>query len=166
MRDDAIYSLLNKGLSCDVTPRTTPIEDILAGDEKAAQSLPVKMEEEARQETVRFIKRSSRPETTKAEKEALRTLKNNIHLAIVPADKGNATVILITVDYKQKIIALLEDPSYKRMARDPTESTERKTTLLLIKSTHRRYLRTTVSGRLQIPETIWTSQGTQRGGAL
>jgi hypothetical protein len=47
-----------------VTPRTTPIEDILAGDEKAMQSLPVKMEEEARQETVRIIRRSSTPETT------------------------------------------------------------------------------------------------------
>jgi hypothetical protein len=69
-------------------------------------------------------------------------------------------VILITVDYKQKIIALLEDPSYKRLARDPTESTEGKTTLLLKKSTHRRYLRTTASGPLQIPETIWTSQDT------
>jgi hypothetical protein len=62
--DDAIYSLLKKGLNCDVTPRTTSIEDILAGDEKAVQSLPVKMEAEARQETVKFIKRSSRPETT------------------------------------------------------------------------------------------------------
>ena len=93
-------------------------------------------------------------------KEAQRTLKINTDLAILPADKGNATVILITVDYKQKIIALLEDPSYKRLARDPTESKERKTTLLLKKSTHRRYLQTTASGLLQIPETIWTSQDT------
>jgi hypothetical protein len=56
--------LLKKGLYYDVTPRTTPTEDILAGDEKAVQSLPAKMEEEARHETVRFIRRSSRPETT------------------------------------------------------------------------------------------------------
>jgi len=39
------------------------------------------------------------------------------------------------VDYKQKITSLLEDPSYRRLARDPTDSTERKTTLLLKKST-------------------------------
>jgi hypothetical protein len=60
-------------------------------------------------------------------------------------------LILIIVDYKQKIIALLEDPPYKRLARDPTESTKGKTTLLLKKSTHRRYLLTTASDRTRSP---------------
>jgi hypothetical protein len=44
-------------------------------------------------------------------------------------------VILNTADYKQKITSLLEDPSFRRLTRDPTDSTERKTTLLLKKST-------------------------------
>ena len=116
-----------------VTPRTIPIEDILAGVEKALQSLPVEMAEEARQETVRIIKSSSRPRNniTRAEKETLRTLKDNTDLTILPADKSNATVILNTADYKQKITSLLEDPSYRRLTRDPTDSTERKTALLL-----------------------------------
>jgi len=39
------------------------------------------------------------------------------------ADKGNATMILNTVDYKQ-ITSLLEDPSYRRLARHPTDSIE------------------------------------------
>jgi len=51
------------------------------------------------------------------------------------ARQGNATVILNTVDYKQKITSLLEDPSYRRLTRDPTDSTEWKTTLLFKKST-------------------------------
>jgi arginine repressor len=82
--------------------------------------------EEARQETVRIIKSSSRPRDnlTRAEKEALRTLKKNTDLTILQADKGNATVILNTVDYKQKITSLLEDPSCTRLARDHTELTE------------------------------------------
>jgi hypothetical protein len=67
--------------------------------------------------------------------EALRTLKTNTDLTILPADKGNATVILNNGDYKQKITFLLEDPSYRRLTRDPTDSTERKTTSLLKKST-------------------------------
>jgi hypothetical protein len=72
--------------------------------------------------TVRIITSSSRPRDNKttAEREALKTLKNNNDLTILPADKGNATVILNTVDYKQKIISLLEDP-YRRLNRDPTE---------------------------------------------
>jgi len=116
-----------------VTPRTIPIEDILAGVEKAVHSLPVEIAEEAKQETVRIIKGSSRPKhnITKAERTALRILKNNTDLSILPAGKGNATVILNTVDYKQKITSLFEAASYRRLARDPTDSTERKTTLLL-----------------------------------
>jgi len=95
------------------------------------------LQEEARQETVRIMKSSSRPRDnlTGAEKEALRTLKKNTDLTILPADKGNATVILNAVDYKQKITSLLEDPSYRSLASDPTGSTELKTTLLLKKST-------------------------------
>ena len=94
-----------------MTPRTIPIEDILAGVEKAVQSVPVEMAEKARQETVRITKSSSRPrDLTRAEKEALRTLKKNTDLSILPAGKSNATMILNTVDYKQKIISHPEDP--------------------------------------------------------
>ena len=109
-----------------MTPRTIPIEDTLAGDKKAVQSLPVEMVEDARQETVRIIKSSSRPKYNlmKAEREALRTLRKNNDLTILPPDKGNGTVILITVAYKEKITSLLKDPSYRRLARDPTDSTE------------------------------------------
>jgi hypothetical protein len=44
-------------------------------------------------------------------------------------------VIIDSVDYKQKTTSLLDDPSYRRLARDPTETTERKTTSLLKEST-------------------------------
>ena len=44
-------------------------------------------------------------------------------------------LILNTVDYHHKITFRLADPSYRKLARVPTESTERKTTLLLKKST-------------------------------
>jgi len=78
--DDGVSSLLQKGLNYAVTPSTIPIEDILAGVEKAVQSLPVEMAEEARQETVRIIKSSSRPtdNLTRAERDALRALKKTI----------------------------------------------------------------------------------------
>ena len=86
-------------------PRTPPIEEILVGIEKAVRSLPVEQAEEARHESVRIIKTSTRPKNnlTKNERTALTALKDNTHLTILPADKGNATVILNTTDYKQKI---------------------------------------------------------------
>ena len=121
-----------------VTPRSIPVEDILAAVEKAVQSLPVETAEEARQETMRIIKNSSRPRDnlTRTERAALKSLKLNTNLTILPADKGNAMVILNTTDYKQKIASLLEDPAYRRLTKDPTDSIERKTTQLLKKSTH------------------------------
>jgi len=75
---------------------------------------------------VRIIKSFSRPRDnlTRAERETLNTLKKSTNLSILPTDKGNATMILNTVYYKQKITSLLEDPSYRRVAKDPTDSTE------------------------------------------
>jgi hypothetical protein len=134
--DDGTYSLLQKGLNYAVTSRNKPI-DILAVVEKAVQSLPVEMAEEARKETIGIIKSSSKhtDNLTRAEREALWNLQKNMDLSILPADEGNTTVILNTVDYKPKITSLLEDPSYRKLARDLLNRQNKKTTLLLKKFT-------------------------------
>jgi hypothetical protein len=46
-------------------------------------------------------------------------LYGRILTTILPADKGNATVALNSVDYSQKIGAVLQDPAYRRLAKDP-----------------------------------------------
>jgi len=61
----------------------------------------------------------------KTERAALKTLKDNTNLTILPADKGNAMMVLNTSDYKQKISSLLEDPVYRKLAKDPTDAIER-----------------------------------------
>jgi hypothetical protein len=131
--DEALSSLLQKGLNSAVTSRSTPIEDILTGVEKAVLSLPAEMAEEARQETVRILKHSSQPRDNlkKTERAALKSLKDNTNLTILPADKGNATVVHNTIDYKHKISSLLEETTYRMLTKDPTEAIERKTKLLL-----------------------------------
>jgi hypothetical protein len=93
------------------------------------------MAEEARQETVRILKHSSRPRDNlrKTERTALKSLKDNTNLTILPADKGNATVVLNTTDYKHKISSLIEEPAYRKLTKDSTEAIERKTILLLKK---------------------------------
>jgi len=110
---DAVTSLLQKGLNFAVKPRSTPIEDILTSVEKAILSLPIEKAEDARQAAVRILKNSSRPTDNlkKTERAALKTLKDNVNLTILPVDKGNATVVLNTADYIQKIPSLLQDPS-------------------------------------------------------
>jgi len=89
------------------------------------------MAEEARQEAVRIMKAHHCPDITKTESSALKTLKDNTNLTILPAEKGNATVVLNTSDYKQKISYILEDPAYRKLAKEPSDAIERKTTLLL-----------------------------------
>ena len=72
---------------------------------------------------------SSRPRDNlrTTERAALKTLKDNVNLTILPADKGNTTVVLNTSDYKQKISSLLEDPAYRILTKYPTDSIEGKT---------------------------------------
>nr|VZI42700.1 unnamed protein product [Spirometra erinaceieuropaei] len=49
---------------------------------------------------------------SKAERDALRELKADKNLVIVPADKGRATVVLDRTDYLQKAKGLLEDRQF------------------------------------------------------
>ena len=85
--------------------------------------------EEARHESVRIIKTTTKTKNnlTKNERMALKTLKDNTQLTILPAYKGNAMVILNTMDYKLKIASLLGDSAYKKLDKDPTNSIEQKT---------------------------------------
>ena len=50
---------------------------------------------------------------------------------ILPADKGNATVVMKTEDYDKKIQELLDPAEYKKLNRDPTNKTLRKTNQLI-----------------------------------
>jgi hypothetical protein len=55
-------------------------------------------------------------------------------LTILPADKDNAAVVLGTSEYNKKIATLLQNKAYTKLKKDSTESIERKTVLLLKKS--------------------------------
>jgi len=79
------------------------------------------MAEEARMETVRIIKHATKPRDNlnKTERIALRSHKNNTDLTILPADKGNATLILNTTDYQQKIASLLSTSIIQKINQGP-----------------------------------------------
>jgi hypothetical protein len=55
-------------------------------------------------------------------------------MTVLPADKGNATVVLLSEDYHSKIRIVLSDPVYKKLTADPTNRIERRTTALVKKS--------------------------------
>ena len=65
------------------------------------------------------------------EKQAIKSLNADKNITILPADKGNATVIMDTTDYKEKIEELLEPHTYKKLNQDPTGKILRKTNNLI-----------------------------------
>jgi len=65
--------------------------------------------------------------TKEQPKQAFHTLWGNVDLTILPACKGNAMVILNITDCME-VMSLLVDPVYKKLARDPTQSMEWRTT--------------------------------------
>ena len=135
--DNSTLSVLFKGLNFTIAPTSVPIKEILIGVQKAARTLPIEVAEEIRHETARIIMNASKPKDnlTTTERRALTALHRDSELTILSADKGNATVILNTVDYIKKIHMLLEDLAYKKFTKDPTNTVECKTGLLLKKST-------------------------------
>ena len=68
---------------------------------------------------------------TVAEFRALQTTRQDSSIVILPADKGNAAVVMNSVDYDNKIKKLLSDPVFKTLARDPTQRIAKTTTKLI-----------------------------------
>jgi ATP-dependent Lon protease len=132
--EPAAVSILSKGLNyAQTTSIKSNMKDFISGIEQAIHHLPTETAEEIRQEASRIIRlaKPQRTNTSKAEREALRTLRNDDSITILPADKGNATVILSSTDYKSKIISLLDDHVYKKLLYDPTSKTEKQTASLI-----------------------------------
>ena len=83
---------------------------------------------------------------TRRESMALKSLKNNRHVRILQADKGNCTVVLNESTYKEKIASLLDASVYEILHKDPTAQIERKIWTLLTK--HKTILPTTLKRKL------------------
>lgn len=88
--------------------------------------------DEIQQETVRILKQSNQPKgnLSRAAIEALHMLQGNGDLVFLPIDKDNTGYL--HHHYVGKISHLVEDSSYRRLAKDPTQSMEWRTMLLLL----------------------------------
>ena len=62
----------------------------------------------------------------KEEREALRDLRNDSSIVLLEADKGNSTVVMDAEDYEKKALDLIEKPPFKKLAKDPTKSNEKR----------------------------------------
>ncbi|XP_067653260.1 uncharacterized protein [Haliotis asinina] len=63
---------------------------------------------------------------TKTEREALKDLRNDDSITIVPADKGKAIIILNTPDFESVVHKILDDTTtYRQLQNDPTQKLQR-----------------------------------------
>jgi hypothetical protein len=122
--DPAAVSILSKCLNYTHTwsPKSN-LKDVISGVDRAIHHLPTETAEEIRQEICRFLGNSKPPQkknTSKAERDTLQALRNNKDITVLPADKGNATIVLLNEDYHSKIRNMLSDPVYKKLTADTT----------------------------------------------
>ena len=65
---------------------------------------------------------------------ALQDLNRDTDIIVLPADKGNMTVVINTSDYKKKMKGLLSDKTYRKLDKDPTNTITQNTRDLVEKS--------------------------------
>lgn len=124
-----MISILSKGFNFGVVPPKIPNEDIITGIESAICKLNDNIAETIRQESCHILRKSHPPKSniTKNEARALKELRTNTEIVILPADKGNATVIMKSEDYHAKMNNILKDPAYKLHSNNPITYLEKTT---------------------------------------
>ncbi|XP_072028121.1 uncharacterized protein [Amphiura filiformis] len=118
-------SVLKKGLNFAVSPTQIPVVEFITGIETATKAIGHNTDEAARLrlDCIDILDHAKVPESniTKEERSALRDLKSDRNITILPADKGRSTVVLNTATYKEKASELLSDGNtYENIKKEPT----------------------------------------------
>ena len=120
--------VLSLGLNFAVAPKRIPYQDIIVATESTARQLDSEKAKTLRMEVSTALHKA-RPPASNVDKGMLRALKNlrkDEDIVILPADKGNATVVMDKVEYVKKMDLMLRDGAYKTLPRDPTSKVEAK----------------------------------------
>ena len=118
--------VLALGLNYAITPKQIPMLDIIAATEATASHLDEEKAQKLGLE-VSSVLNSARPLKKNLSgklQKAIRDLRRDKNITILPADKSNATVVMNRSDYTTKMADLLEDPAYKKLKRNPTTGVE------------------------------------------
>lgn len=122
-------SFLSMGLVFALAPHIIPKRHIIAEIEDKLRHIKDVTGVNLARSCITSLLSSARPPSlnlNNAERAALRELKTDESIVILPADKGRATVVLNKEDYTQKILEILGDPShFVELTRNPTPKSER-----------------------------------------
>ena len=113
--------MLAKGLNYAISPPDICAEKFILPTELACKHLPQADGVQLRSKVASVLKSAKVPEqnVTKEERQAIKDLKKNKDIMILPADKGKSTVVMDVTDYEQKVTNMLADKkTYEELAPD------------------------------------------------
>jgi hypothetical protein len=124
-----------------MTPTSLPTKEIITTTEVICRqsTLTTSEKDTLRSEVVRCLKKAKLPKSniTSRKHIALKTLKGDKSLIIIPADKGRVTVLMDLSEYQQKLEEQLSDTdTYQKLPSNPAQ--KYKNTLISIMSTWQR----------------------------
>ena len=125
---DAEIALMKKELNFAVTPTNIPATEIIAKVETAVRQLDAEQADAVRRTVNVILQQAEPPEpnTTKEMRDALKNLKEDESIMVLPAEKGRASVVMDTATYRAKISTLVENGPYQLLNKDPTDRLTRK----------------------------------------
>jgi len=83
----------------------------------------------------------------------LQDLNRDTDIIVLPADKGNTTIV--TSDYKKKIKNLLSDKAYKKLDKDPTNTIAQNIKILMEKSNIPSKIKSTLKSTYPLPPRLY-----------
>ena len=81
--------------------------------------------------------------------DALKQLKDDESIMVLPADKGHASVVMDTDTYHTKMSTLMENGPYQLLNKDPTDRLTRKLSEKLLTMKRSRYLSEAVYNKIR-----------------
>ncbi|XP_072043129.1 uncharacterized protein [Amphiura filiformis] len=127
-------NVLAKGLDYAVSPTNVCSNEFVIATELACKKLTHPEAIQLRAKVTSALKSSKPPKSnlSKDERQAVKDLKKEDSIIILPADKGRATVILDKDEYNEKVNNLLGDTkTYEELSSDPTQKYKRKLVAIL-----------------------------------
>jgi hypothetical protein len=115
--------LLRKGGGFAITPKEIPYIDYITATEQACRNLAKGEGNCLRAEIIEELSKAKPPKSNlKAEEwKALKKLKDDEEIMVLPADKGKCLVVMDRKEYIKKMEEKLSDETtYKRIEKDPT----------------------------------------------
>ena len=120
-------SVLNKGLNFATIIKWIPYLDLIVPIEDAALKIPKAGTNELRWKVRQALEKSKppKPNISKTKRQAIKSLRDDNSIVILPTDKGNATMVMDRVEYSNKLADLIGNGGYCKVKKDPTLKMEK-----------------------------------------